>query len=96
MLVVEANKASSRIGTAPDRHLVSVFCAFLGATNIPGSCPEYTQYLPAWLRANIEIVLCALRDLELGLCVSPYVLGTWFPALNHPLKHGVLLRSLTV
>ncbi len=36
MLVVEADKASSGIGTALDRRLVSAFRAFLGVTNVPG------------------------------------------------------------
>ena len=37
MLVIEADKARSGIGTAPDCYLVSAFCAFLGATNVLGS-----------------------------------------------------------
>jgi hypothetical protein len=37
VLVVEADKARSRIGTASDCYLVSAFCAFLGATNVLGS-----------------------------------------------------------
>jgi hypothetical protein len=55
VLVIKADKASSGFGTATDQRLVSAFCAFLGATNVPGYCLEYTQCLLAWLRANVEI-----------------------------------------